>query len=123
MVTQEREVLLYRDSSHIKVSSAGIEMKTGRMWKAQEAVDQAESLLQLSKLVGTVASGQAGLGSNARPSYNKAKGKERHQLIQEEVQAGVEEACGSRTVGMWQQAAWARWEEAADRMVSWTERW
>ena len=71
MVTQEREVLLYRDSSDIKVSSAGIEMKTGRKWKAQEAVDQAESLLQRSKLVGTVASRRAGLGSNARPSYNK----------------------------------------------------
>jgi len=45
MVTLSREVLLYRDSSYIKVSSAGIEVRTGRKWKAQEAVDQAESRL------------------------------------------------------------------------------
>ncbi|XP_063050108.1 uncharacterized protein LOC134444859 [Engraulis encrasicolus] len=123
MVTRAREVLLYRDSRDIKVSSAGIEVRTGRKWCAQEAVNQAESRLRHSELVGTVASGRAGLGSNPRPSYNKAKGKERRQLIQEEVRAGVEEARCSRMVGMRQQGAWTRWEEAAARKVSWSELW
>ncbi|XP_075343502.1 uncharacterized protein LOC142401936 [Odontesthes bonariensis] len=123
MAPRAREVLLYRDSSDIKVSSAGIEVRTGRKWCAQEAVNQAESRLRHSELVGTVATGRAGLGSNPRPSYNKAKGKERRQLIQEEVRAGVEEARCSRTVGMRQQGAWTRWEEAAARKVSWTDLW
>ncbi|XP_075304756.1 retrovirus-related Pol polyprotein from type-1 retrotransposable element R2 [Odontesthes bonariensis] len=112
MVTRAREVLLYRDSSDIKVSSAGIEVRTGRKWCAQEAVNQAESRLRHSELVGTVATGRAGLGSNPRPSYNKVKGKERRQLIQEEVRPGVEEVRCSRAVGMCQQGAWTRWEEA-----------
>ncbi|XP_075315189.1 uncharacterized protein LOC142375145 [Odontesthes bonariensis] len=123
MVTRAREVLLYRDSSDIKVSSAGIEVRTGRKWCAQEAVNQAKSRLRHSELVGTVATGRAGLGSNPRPSYNKAKGKERRQLIQEEVRAGVEEVRCSRAVGMCQQGAWTRWEEAAARKVSWTDLW
>ena len=123
MVTRARDVLLYRDSSDIKVSSAGIEVRTGRKWKAHEAVDQAESRLRHSELVGTVASGRAGLGSNPRPHYKKAQGKERRQLIQEEVRAGVEEARCSRTVGMRQQGAWTRWEEAAGRKILWTELW
>ncbi len=67
MVTRAREVLLYRDSSDIKVSSAGIEVRTGRKWKAQQAVDQAKARLWHSLLVGSVTSGQAGFGSNPRP--------------------------------------------------------
>ncbi|XP_077372334.1 uncharacterized protein LOC144033646 [Festucalex cinctus] len=123
MVTRAREVLLYRDSSDNRVSSAGIQVKTGRKWCAQEAVDQAESRLRHSELVGPVACGRAGLGSNPRPSYNKAQGKEKRLLIQEEVRAGVEEERCSRTVGMRQQGAWTRWEEAARRKISWTELW
>lgn len=40
MVPRSREVLLWRDK---KVSSAGIEGRTGRKWKAPEAVNQAEA--------------------------------------------------------------------------------
>lgn len=43
--------------------------------------------------------------------------------MQEEVRAGVEEASCTRTVGMRQQGAWTRWEEAADRKISWSELW
>lgn len=38
-VTRSREVSMYRDSSDVKVSSAGICVKTGRKWQAQVAVD------------------------------------------------------------------------------------
>lgn len=87
MVTREREVLLYRDSSDNKGSSAGMEVRTGRKWKAHEAINQAEAQLRHSELVGTVASGRAGLRSNPRPHYNNSQGKERRQMMQEEVRA------------------------------------
>lgn len=41
-VTRAREVLLHRDSTDTRVSSAGITVRTGRKWQAQEAVEQAE---------------------------------------------------------------------------------
>ena len=63
MVTCAREVLQYREYNDPKVSKAGIVVRTGRKWRAQEAVEQAESRLCHSMLVGPVASGQAGLGS------------------------------------------------------------
>ncbi|XP_073731592.1 uncharacterized protein [Misgurnus anguillicaudatus] len=123
MVTRAREVLLYRDSSDIKVSSAGIEVRTGRKWKAHEALEMAESRLRHGVLVGAVESGRAGLGSNQTPRFNKAQGKEKRQLIQDEVRAGEEESRGSRAVGMRQQGAWTRWEQAAERRISWAELW
>ena len=90
-VSRTREVLLYRDSADRKVASAGVEVRTGRKWHSQ-----------------TVATGQAGLGSNLKPCYSRARGKERRKLIQEEVCTEVEEACFSRSVGMSKQGAWTK---------------
>lgn len=123
MVTRAREVLQYRESSDPKVSQAGIEVRTGRKWRAQEAVEQAESRLRHSVLVGPVSSGRAGLGSVATTRYDKALGKDRRRLVQEEVRTGVEELRASQMVGMRQQGAWTRWEQAVDRKISWSELW
>ncbi|CAJ1075238.1 LOW QUALITY PROTEIN: uncharacterized protein LOC109089580 [Xyrichtys novacula] len=122
-VTRAREVLLYRDSADTKVSSAGVEVRTGRKWRAKDAVERAEARLQHSTLVGTVATGRAGLGSNPKPCYIKARGKERRRLIQDEVRAEVEEARFSRAVGMSKQGAWTRWEHIAGRKITWAELW
>ncbi|XP_035688709.1 LOW QUALITY PROTEIN: uncharacterized protein LOC118424272 [Branchiostoma floridae] len=120
-VTRAREVLMYRDSSDSKVSSAGIHVRTGRKWKAQEAVDQAEARLRHSVLVGSVAVGRAGLGSCPKPRYDKVSGKEKRQKIQDEIRAGEEEDRRCRMVGMRKQGAWTRWEHADSRKVTWPE--
>ncbi|KAI7802934.1 polyprotein, partial [Triplophysa rosa] len=41
----------------------------------------------------------------------------------QEVRAGVEELRASQMVGMRQQGAWTRWEQAVDRKISWNELW
>ncbi|KAI8506911.1 hypothetical protein Bbelb_153500 [Branchiostoma belcheri] len=120
-VTRAREVMMYRDSADTKVSSAGITVRTGRKWKAQEAVDKAESRLRHSVLVGTLAVGRAGLGSCPKPQYDKASGRERRQLVQDEIRAEEEEARHCRMVGMRKQGAWTRWEQTEPRKVTWPE--
>ncbi|KAJ8349798.1 hypothetical protein SKAU_G00249280 [Synaphobranchus kaupii] len=106
-----------------RFAEAGIEVRTGRKWRAPEAVDQAESRLRHRVLVGSVAIGRAGLGSIPTTHYNRATGKERRDLVQKEVRAGVEELRASQMVGLRQQGAWTRWEEAIDRKISWSELW
>uniref|UniRef100_A0A3B1JAJ2 Reverse transcriptase domain-containing protein n=1 Tax=Astyanax mexicanus TaxID=7994 RepID=A0A3B1JAJ2_ASTMX len=122
-VTRAREVMMYRDSSDPKVAQAGVRVKTGRKWVADEAVLQAESRIRHRALVGAVTRGRAGLGTFSTPQYEKVKGKERHRLVQEEVRAEVEERRISRAVGLRQQGAWTRWEQAMDRKVTWSELW
>lgn len=102
---------------------AGVEVRTGRRWRAQEAVDQAEARLSHKELVGVVAIGRAGLGTTSTTQYSKARGKERRDFIQLEVRAGIEEQRASQWVGLRQQGAWTRWEEAMDRKISWAELW
>ncbi len=122
-VTRAREVLMYRDSSDAKVSSAGICVKTGRKWQAQKAVDRAEERLRHGVLVGNVAVGRAGLGSFSKPRYDKARGREKRQLVQNEVRAEVEEDRLTKMVGMRQQGAWTGWENAEQRKITWAELW
>lgn len=63
--------------SDTNVASADVDVKTGRKWHSQVVVERAEARLRHITLVGTVAMGQAGLGSNPKPCYGKARGKER----------------------------------------------
>lgn len=53
MVTCANEPMMYRDSADTKVATAGILVKTGRKWRAQEAVKRVEAWLQYSILVAT----------------------------------------------------------------------
>ncbi|KAK0146517.1 hypothetical protein N1851_014151 [Merluccius polli] len=97
MVVCTREALQYRDSRDCKVSSAGIEVRTGRKWKAGKLL---ESRLRQKALVGTMATGRAGFGYFPKTLVSQAHGKERHHLLQEEVRAGMEEERVSRAVGL-----------------------
>ncbi|XP_053176235.1 uncharacterized protein LOC128359949 [Scomber japonicus] len=123
MVARAREVLQYRESKDPKVAQAGIEVRTGRRWRAQEAVDQAEARLSHKELVGSVATGRAGLGTVPTTHLSRLRGKDRRDRVQLEVRAGVEEQRASQWVGLRQQGAWTRWEEAMNRTISWPELW
>ncbi|XP_053332775.1 uncharacterized protein LOC128506382 [Clarias gariepinus] len=121
-VTKAREVLQYRDSSDPKVAKAGIQVRTGRKWRAEEAVQEAEARLRQRSLVGAVSKGRAGLGSFLTSQIN-TRGEGRRRLVQEEVRAAVEETRSCKAVEMRLQGAWTRWENAVERKVTWTEIW
>lgn len=76
MVSQARENLQYTGSSDPNVAQASITIRTGRKWKAADAVKEAESRLQHKVLVGRVAQGKAGLGNTEALWYDTARGKE-----------------------------------------------
>lgn len=69
MINPARQVLQFRESHDQKGSQAGIEVRTGRKWRATEAVDKAESRLHPKDLAGTVAIGRAGLGTIPSAKY------------------------------------------------------
>ncbi|XP_059199347.1 uncharacterized protein LOC131979398 [Centropristis striata] len=123
IVARAREHLQYSGSRDAKVSGAGIIVRTGRKWRAVDAVQQAESRLKHKAILGTVAQGRAGLGSQPATRFDRASGRERQRLVQEEVRASVEEERTSRAVAMRQQGAWMKWEQAMERSVTWKDIW
>lgn len=57
------------------------------------------------------------------PQMNTIRRKEGCHLVQEEVRAAVDETRTCKAVGMKQQGAWTRWENAVERKVTWAEFW
>lgn len=112
----------FNNTSDPKVAGAGVTVKTGRKRRAEKAVEGAEIRLQHKMVMGTIAKGKAGLGFLEVPRYDKAQGKERRQLIQEEIRSEVEERT-VRAVTMKQQGAWTKWEQANVRKVTWNDLW
>lgn len=51
------------------------------------------------------------------------RGKERRQLVKNEVRVAVEEERSSRAVGMRQQGARTRWEQVVERKITLTDLW
>ncbi|KAM9391469.1 uncharacterized protein KZ484_002947 [Pholidichthys leucotaenia] len=80
-------------------------------WSAQKGLEVAESRLRHEALVDTVAMGRAGIGAITQPQYDNVHGKERCQMVLNEVGAGVEEERTTKMVAMRQQSAWTRWED------------
>lgn len=50
-----------------RVAEAGVEVPTGRKWSEREGLEVAESRLTQKALVGTLETGQAGLGAIQKP--------------------------------------------------------
>ena len=122
-VSKVRQVLQYRDSKDEKVSGASISVRTGRKWDAQEAVNDAESRLRHSLIVGRVAKGRAGLGSNPAPHWDTGSKKEKQRLVQDQVRTSAEELRKCKTVSMSLQGRWTRWESVQSRKITWTDLW
>ena len=78
-----------------------------------------EERLRQKALVGTVAIGRASLGDIPSIQIHQANGKQRRNIIQEEVRAGVEEERRGKMVGLSRQSAWTRRENFMKRRISW----
>lgn len=74
-------------------------MRTGRKWRAEEAVQETRTRLHCKGPVGMVTRAKAGLGSFPKPQKN-TRWKERQHLLQEEVRESVGELRSCKLVGM-----------------------
>ena len=81
----------------------------------------AEERLRHKAILGSIAKGRAGLGFFPSTHTNSAKGKERHQLIQE-VREGIEVSY-CKMVGLSQQGAWTRWEDVDKKRITRSDCW
>ena len=123
VVTRIREAILYKDSRDLKVSGAGIEIRTGRNWSAARELKVAEERLLQKAMVGTVDSGTRGLEYYPSTRIDNARGKERRTLLQKEVREGIEETRLAKMVWLSQQGARTRWENYVRWRITWSDLW
>lgn len=114
VISQESSRWHARDKSY-NIESARWHQQAsriGRKRKAVKAVEVAETLVRV------IAAGTAGLGYFSNVQVSRAEGKKIQHLLQEEVQAGVEEEQVNRDTCLRQQGAWTRRESALQHKLT-----
>ena len=122
-ITKTWELLQYTESEDPKVAAAGIQIRSDRKRSAKRELRVAEERLRHKAILGSIDKGRAVLGFFPSTHPNSAKGKERRQLIPEEVCEGVKEVRYGKMVDLSQQGTWTRWENVEKRRVTWSDCW
>ena len=76
---------MLRDSRDPLVKNAKLSIITGRKWKAEIAVENAESALKMKEIIGTVANGIAGLRLYSQRWWSKESTANRRKMVSEEI--------------------------------------
>ena len=120
-VTKIRTELLYKLSKDEKVAEAGIEVCSGRKWKASRELQVAEEQLHEKAILGAVAKGHAGLGFFFSNCADKSSYKSKRRLIQVEVRKGEDEIRLTKMAVSKQQGAWTKWNSTMQWKIKWCE--
>ena len=119
-----RTVMTLRFSKDEVIRDDPPEVRTGRKWKAEEAVDLAIANLQHSDVVGAVQESRLGLGSVAFKPFSTSNRREQREAVVAEVRKGEREKRKLHLVQCSQQGQCLRWEElVVNRKIAWKELW
>ena len=98
-------------------------LKTGRKWKVLEAVDDARENLRLKEVLGHTQVGRQGLGSSKMQWWSKAQGKERRDMVIQEIRSTEDNRRYQKAVQQSQQGQWTSWSESLQRSLTWNDVW
>ncbi|XP_062585203.1 uncharacterized protein LOC134246874 [Saccostrea cucullata] len=122
-VTKVRQHLMLQNSKDEKVRTAKVDIRTGRKWSEKETIQEAESRLRHSDIVGRLAIGKQGLDVTPTARWGTASVEERRSLVQREVCAMEEDSRMVKAVGMKKQGSWVNWENARQVKLGWNNIW
>ena len=122
-VSKVRHSMILRDNKDAKVQGAQLDHRTRLKWKAQDALEEAESRLRHKDLVGTVTQGRLGLGCITRAQWRGASSHQRREMVQREVRQQEEETRQTKAVSLKAQGKWLRWENIRSKKLTWNEMW
>ncbi len=123
---QEKTRLVFelKESRDEAVKSAGVTIRTGRRWRAQQEVDQAVNRLQHKEIMGRVQHSRAGLGWGEPVQFwSKATREQRKSMVVEEVSRVEQDRYLIKAVSQCKQGAWTRWEDTINRVITWADIW
>lgn len=118
-----RLFMTLRDSSDQVIRDVQPDVKTGRKWSANQAVEEAEAVLRHKDVVGSTQVDRKGLGYHKISCWSSASTKERRAMVVETIREFEEEARTSKAVGQAQQGQWTNLDTCEQRQISWNDIW
>ena len=76
---------MLEDSEDPVVTTVQPTIKTGRKWKVVEAIDEAKECLKIKEVIGQSQTDRKGLGSSVTKWWSKTEGKERRDMVINEI--------------------------------------
>ncbi|GFO47393.1 reverse transcriptase [Plakobranchus ocellatus] len=98
-------------------------LKTGRKWKVTEAVDEAKECLKMKEVIGQTQIDRRGLGSTTAKWWSKTEGKEKRDMIIDEIRNKKDSTRVQKAVQQPQQGQWTNWDTAIQRSLTWNDIW
>ena len=114
---------MLEDSGDKVIETAKPQLKTGRKWKVQEAMEAAKDSLRIREITGHTQTNRQGLGSTKTEWWSKAKGKAKRDMIIQEMRREEDQKRLQKAVQQSQQGHWTAWEGALQRSLSWNDIW
>ena len=114
---------MLEDSEDPVVKTVQPTIKTGRKWKIVEAVDEAKECLKIKEVIGQTQTDRKGLGSSTAKLWSKAEGKEKRNMVINEIRLNEDSRMVQKAVRQPQQGQWINWDNALQKSLTWNEIW
>ena len=114
---------MLEDSGDKVVETINPQLKTGRKWKVQEAMDSAKDSLRIKEIIGHTQTNRQGLGSTKTEWWSKAKGKAKRDMMIQEMRKEEDQKRLQKAVQQSQQGQWTTWESALQKSLTWNDIW
>ncbi|KAK3758461.1 hypothetical protein RRG08_058731 [Elysia crispata] len=114
---------MLEDSEDLIVKTVQPTIKTGRKWKVVEAVDETKECLKIKEVIGQTQTDRKGLGSSTTKWWSKAEGKEKRDMVINEMRLNEDSRRVQKAVQQPQQGQWTNWDNALRKSLTWNEIW
>ncbi|GFO13637.1 polyprotein [Plakobranchus ocellatus] len=118
-----RLLTMLEESDDPVVKTVQPPLKTGRKWKVTEAVDEAKEYLKMKEVIGQTQTDRRGLGSTTAKWWSKTQGKEKRDMIIDEIRNKEDSIRVQKAVQQPQQGQWTQWDTALQRSLTWNDIW
>ncbi|GFO30696.1 reverse transcriptase [Plakobranchus ocellatus] len=116
-----RLLTMLEESDDLVVKTVQPSLKTGRKWKVTEPVDEPKEFLKMKEVIGKTQTDRRGLGSTTAKWWSKTEGKEKRDMIIDEIRNKEDSTRVQKAVQQLQQGQWTNWDTAIQR--SWNDIW
>ncbi|GFO21235.1 reverse transcriptase [Plakobranchus ocellatus] len=118
-----RLLTMLEESDDPVVKTVQASLKTGRKWKVTEAADEAKECLKMKEVIGQTQTDRRGLGSTTVKWWSKTEGKEKRDMIIDEIRNKEDSTQVQKAVQHPQQGQWTNWDTALQRSLTWNDIW
>ncbi|GFO03430.1 reverse transcriptase [Plakobranchus ocellatus] len=118
-----RLLTMLEESDDPVVKTVQPSLKTERKWKVTEAVDEAKECLKMKEVIGQAQTDRRGLGSTTAKWWSKTEGKEKRDMIIDEIRNKEDSIRVQKAVQQPQQDQWINWDTAIQRSLTWNDIW